>query len=126
MKKLKEFGFGKARSMEATVQEEVTSLLDDMETKSAATGSVWQVDPHRLSVLAINILWSSVGGYRFDPESPNIKRHLEMNTEIFEILRPTNPLTVFTFLKIFPKMSGYERHGQIHKRSREFMKVCLY
>jgi len=124
VKKLRDFGFGKARTMEETIQEEADSLLDHMERESQGNVGIWRVDSNRLSAVALNILWSSVGGYRFDPESQNIKKHIALNTELFEkVLRPTNLLSVFPFLKIFPKLSGYDEHGEIHKRCREFMKV---
>jgi len=98
-------------------------LMTHIREEIAGTGGIWKVDSYPLSLVAINVVWSSVGGYRFDPMSPKVQRHIELNAEIFEILRPTNLLSLFPFLKIFPKWSGYKRHGEIHGRTQQFMKV---
>lgn len=108
------------------MKEEVASLLDDMKLESEGTGGVWRVDPNRLSVFSINVLWSSVGGYRFDPKSSYIKTQVDLNIESFEkIYSATNLLSIFPFLRFFPKISQVKEHGKIHKRCQEFMKVTL-
>jgi len=99
------------------------SILGDIRKEISKNDGVYEVDPNRFQILLLNLLWSFVGGYRFDPASTQIKTLIALNIETFEILRHNNPLFAFPFLKVFPKLSGYEHHEEIHKRFQEFMTV---
>jgi len=123
VRKLRDFGFGKTGSIEESTQEEMDALMTHMREESEAGGGVWRVDSNRLSVVPINILWSCVGGYKFDPLSSNIRKHIKINNETFEMLKATNVLSIFPFLKVFPEWSGYNRNGELHRSAQEFMKV---
>jgi len=109
--------------MDETLQEEVHDLIADINKEVDSAGGIWEVDPSRLAACQLNILWASVGGYRFDPHSPEVKRHLELNSRVMESLGPKNMLAAFPFLKMLPVLSGYREHCEIQRDIREFMLV---
>lgn len=123
MKTLREFGFGKFRSMDESVEEEMASLISDIQLQCNSNDGVWLVNSTRFGVFSLNVVWGSVGGYRFEPGSTYVKKHIELNSEIATVLSPTNLVNVFPFLKYFPKISGYEEHGRIHAKCAEFTRV---
>jgi len=125
LKLLRQFGFGKKHTMDATLQEEADELVRDIRAETDSSGGIWEVDLNRLSACAINILWASVGGYRFDPHSSRIRRQLDLNFEMFESLGPKNLLGAIPFLKVFPVLSGFKKICDQQLTCRKFTLVRI-
>lgn len=126
-KVLKEFGYGKAKVMDESLNDSANQLVDYIKTEILdSPDNIFRVDAKKFSVHVLNIVWNLVGGYKFDPNDKDLLRNMECVDKADQVFGHSNLYTVFPFLKTwFPKQVGYEEHLKIHNEIHDFTDVSL-
>lgn len=115
--------------MDKWIMDAANQLVDciKMELLDSSDGTYF-VFSQKFSIHVVNVLWNSVGGYKFDPNDELIKRNMECCDKVVDILSHSNPYNMFPFLKTWlPKLVRYPEHLKIHTDIHDFTKVicCL-
>jgi hypothetical protein len=123
-KVLKDFGFGKLKSMETTFQEDMVDTVEFLKSLVEKNDGVLLMDHLLLASIPVNILWSFVGGFKFQPGDEKLAKMIKYNELAMEIYGHNNVYIAFPFLKDwFPKFSQHDHHMQMHKDSQDIFKV---
>lgn len=125
VKNLREFGFGKVKSMQVMIQEEVGDMMDFLKDTSRENRGIMEMNPHDYAGSVVNILWSMVAGYKFPIGDKTIHAILEHGNRISEVTSQGNIYNAFPELrKWFPKLTNWDKHMESHTEYQQFVKVC--
>jgi len=126
MKSLRDFGLGKPKVMDAIMEEEMSAIVQHIESCIGKQEGILEMDAHILAASAINILWRIVGGFRFPLDDEKLKQSIQFNDDIIQIVGHKNLYTVFPFLKTwFPKSSQFKNHMEINHTMQNFIHVSF-
>lgn len=123
-KAMREYGYGKAKMADSLI-ESADQLLDVLRTDLLdSTDGTLSIKTSTFAVHVLNIVWSMVGGYKFDPNDELMRRNMTCVYKATEIYGNSNVYNVFPFLKTwFPKLVNYTEHLKIHEEIHGFSKV---
>ncbi|KAG4071346.1 hypothetical protein HA402_004050 [Bradysia odoriphaga] len=124
---LKEFGYGKVKIMDESLNDSAKQLVESikMDLLDSPDGTFF-VDMKKFSVHVLNVVWNLAGGYKFDPNDENLKRNMECVDKVDQIFGHSNLYNMFPFLKTwFPKQMRYEEHLNIHHEIHEFTESLI-
>lgn len=132
LRTLRDFGFGKQSSMDATIQEELAGLMAGLNSQLAHADSGIVVPMHQFFTISIlNILWKMIAGFRFEHTDTRLKQLLVLIDQVSKdnsIGGSSGTLySAFPFLaRIVPKMTkaGATRAqmiSSVHAFFREFL-----
>lgn len=125
VKGLREFGFGKLKSMDTMIQEEVLDMVDFLKDAAHRNQGVVDINPHDFAGSIVNILWCMVAGYKFPIGDKTVHQILEHGNRIADVTAQSNPYNAFPKLRIwFPKLTSWDKHMESHTQYQEFVKVC--
>lgn len=123
MRTLRDFGFGKQKSMESVMDEEITLVLERMDSYAGSGEELSMRQFFTVSIL--NILWSMVAGFRFPHD--NVRLHRLIN--LIDETSKNNPAKAsigqaFPLLRRFLKNSPKLKQRQVFvKELQDFFKV---
>ncbi|XP_021944917.1 cytochrome P450 2D10 [Folsomia candida] len=80
---LRQFGFGKKKTMEGVMLEEAKELISRTKEKAQQNGGILTVDMF-FSLSIINALWAMVTGTRFSHDNPRLLHALKLNSDLFK------------------------------------------
>jgi len=110
--------------MEFLIKEETDAVLADILNATKEDG-IWAVDPHYLSIMVLNVLWTMVGGERFDHNDAKILENLRLNEQFAKIVGHDNIYNAYPFLKRwFPKLVHHDEHLKVHQGIQNWLKVA--
>ena len=69
---LRDFGFGKQKSMEETLQDEIEDLIQSLSAQLSSGNNIVNMKQY-FTISVLNILWSMMAGYRFSRD--DVKLH---------------------------------------------------
>lgn len=123
---MRDFGFGKKSSMEIVIREEVSDLLSYIRAGLEKTDGVLSV-LHNFDLSVVNVLWSLVAGFRFSYDDPISNQMMRYNDKINEAFNFNNIYLPFPILrKIFPKLTGWDKHMEYYTGVQDFMRELIY
>ncbi|KAJ6644313.1 Farnesoate epoxidase [Pseudolycoriella hygida] len=124
---LKEFGYGKVKIMGQSLLDSANQLVDGIKMELLdSTDGFFSVESHKFSIHVMNVLWSLVGGYKFDSNDILLKRNMECVDKAFDIIGHRNLYNMFPFLKNwFPKQVNYPQHLELHREIHDFTKILI-
>ncbi|XP_021950528.2 methyl farnesoate epoxidase [Folsomia candida] len=126
VKNLREFGFGKVKSMQVMIQEEVGDMMDFLKDTSRENRGIMEMNPHDYAGSVVNILWSMVAGYKFPIGDKTIHAILEHGNRISEVTSQGNIYNAFPELrKWFPKLTNWDKHMESHTEYQQFVKGMI-
>lgn len=125
---LKEFGYGKIKTMDQSLAESANQLVDGIKMELMdSPDRIFTVLSRKFSIHVVNVLWNMVGGYKFDPSDERLKRNIDCVEKLEEITGHSNQYNMFPFLKTwFPSHVRYPEHLKIHQEIHDFTKVICY
>lgn len=72
---LNEFGYSKVKIMDESLNDSANQLVDCIKTELLdSSDSTVSIDHHMFSVHVLNIIWNLAGGYKFNPNDPDLLR----------------------------------------------------
>jgi len=93
LRTLRDFGFGKQKSQETFIEEELDHLMkrmDEMRSEAATQASAAEKDvvcmKKFFSVSALNIIWSLIAGFRFHHDDKQLQKLVQLMSEIVRLL----------------------------------------
>jgi len=120
---LRDFGFGKQKSMESTLVEEVTELTERLDKKLEGRENEPVCMRQFFTISILNILWSMIAGFRFDHDDEKLKELLYLS-DCTSKVNPvgSNLVQAFPFLRHFAALtpSGKTRHKFIREMHNFF------
>lgn len=116
---LNEFGYSKVKIMDESLNDSANQLVDCIKTEllDSSDNTVF-IDHHMFSVHVLNIIWNLAGGYKFNPNDPDLLRNMECVDKFSSVLGHKNPYNLFPFLKTW--LPSYAEHLKIHNEIHEF------
>jgi hypothetical protein len=120
LRTLRDFGFGKQKSQETFIEEELEHLMKRMDTmRSEAKTLTGQEDvvcmKKFFSVSALNIIWSLIAGSRFHHDDKQLQKLVQLMSEIVRLLAVGEDIiAAFPVLRhILPR---FTKRGQERKK----------
>lgn len=122
---MREFGYGKVKIMDKALIDGANQLIDSVKTMLLDTNDgILTVKTSIFSVHVLNVLWTTIGGYQFDPNDETFVRNMHCLDKAVQVYGNKNLYNVFPFLrKWFPKLVDYPEHLKIHEEIHGFTKV---
>jgi len=125
MKTLRDFGFGKQKSMESVLSEEISTLFRTLD-ESALTGNDLSMRQF-FTLTVLNILWSMVAGTRFAHDDSRLKGLIQLVDEVSK----NNPVKAdpIEVLPLFWRLQMYSaklnKRRNLYKNLQQFFKEVL-
>lgn len=126
-KTLKEFGYGKVQITHESLADSANQLVDSikMDLMDSVNGTYF-VESQKFGIHVLNVLWNSVGGYKFDPNDKRLNGNMKCANKIVDIASHTNPYNLFPFLKTwFPNQVKHPEHVKIFGEIHDFTEVII-
>ena len=127
---LRDFGFGKQKSMEMTIQEELNYLTQSLNDRLTADGGKSIVDMKQyFTISVLNILWNMIAGTRFTHEDKKLHKLLVLLDQVIRANAigslGTTMYTAFPFLRhIIPKTTTHRQQRlQLFTELHKFFQV---
>lgn len=123
---LRDFGFGRNKSMESVIDEEIVLVFEKMD-KFASSGE--SLGMHQFFAVSIlNILWSMVAGVRFAHDDPKLQKLIKLLDETSKNAPvETNIAQAFPFLWPLAKRTPKMRSRSVfHTQAQSFFRVHIY
>lgn len=114
LRTLRDFGFGRAKSQDAVMTEELQELMSRLDVKLAQDGDTICMSQF-FNISVLNIIWSMVAGERFGHEDANFNELVTKVNQTLRLVTATgNVMMGYPFLThILPWLTGY---GRVRKR----------
>ncbi|XP_021955195.1 methyl farnesoate epoxidase [Folsomia candida] len=114
LRTLRDFGFGKQKSQDAVMEEELRELMSRLNSKLESEGNTVCMQQF-FNISVLNIIWSMVAGVRFNHDDPEfVVLVANLNATLRLVTATGNIMLAFPFLSsILPKLTGY---GEVRKK----------
>ncbi|XP_037042572.1 cytochrome P450 2J6-like [Bradysia coprophila] len=124
---MREFGYGKVKIMDQSLIDSANQLIDSIKTLLLDNNDgTFAVKTSIFSVHVLNVLWTTVGGYKFDPNDELLIRNMNCLDKAVHVYGNQNLYNVFPFLKSwFPSLVNYPEHLKIHEEIHGFTRFLV-
>jgi len=121
---LKQFGFGKASTLETLIIEELKVFSDELKSQLQNGEAVIEIS-NQFQTVFMNSIWSLATGTRFEHDDPELHRLLELNRQYAECAQIGGGIAGLfpEVLYRFPNWSGYNKLKGIQSEMQKFMEV---
>jgi len=111
---LRDFGFGKQRSMEETLQDELDDLTKSLSAQLASGNNVVNMKQY-FTISVLNILWNMIAGYRFSRDDAKLHNLLRLLDRLVKAsaLGSTRMSAAIAFPILQKAFSTFSKHNQI-------------
>lgn len=124
LRTLRDFGFGKQKSQEAVMEEELQELISRLNQRIEQEGNILCISQF-YTVSVLNILWSMVAGARFSHDDERLQSFVKTMAQVMKLLSASgNIFMAYPFLRhILPWLTGYgkQRKEFIPKLQKQFL-----
>ncbi|XP_037042570.1 cytochrome P450 2J6-like [Bradysia coprophila] len=124
---MRKFGYGNVKIMDQSLIDSANQLIDSIKTLLLDNNDgTFAVKTSIFSVHVLNVLWTTVGGYKFDPNDELLIRNMNCLDKAAHVYGNQNLYNVFPFLKSwFPSLVNYPEHLKIHEEIHGFTKFLV-
>jgi hypothetical protein len=129
MRTLRDFGYGKQKSMESVLEDEVKDLLHKIDILREENNSIVPIK-HVFSIPVLNVLWSMVCSTRSPEDDVRLKQLLGVVDELARATPMASGILIpFPFLRHFPfasKLGDNETIKKCNAQLQQYFRVIKH